>query len=66
MEKLAYYIRSKDAWAPQEDSELLKEYNDEKLDVIQIADIHKRTPGGIAYRLKKLEQIPLQIAARGY
>ena len=66
MEKLAYYTRLRDPWTAEEDSEIIKEYNDYTMDVIQIADVHKRTPGGIAYRLKKLEQIPTQIDARGY
>ena len=66
MEKLAYYTRLKEPWTSEEDSEIVKEYNDNNMDVSQIANLHKRTPGGIAYRLKKLEQIPTQVDARGY
>jgi len=66
MEKFAYYDRSGKPWPEEEDNQLLKEYNEDKMDIIEIGHMHKRTPGGIAYRLKRIDVITNQIDARGY
>lgn len=66
MEKFDYYEQSGKPWSDDEDKQLLKEYQEENMDIIQIGYIHKRTPGGIAYRLKVLNLITIQIDARGY
>ena len=59
-----YYIHSGKAWDKSEDDALIKEY--ETMDINKIGIIHKRTPGGIAYRLQTLGIIPLRFNAKGY
>lgn len=61
-----YYTRQKMVLDDTEIKQLLHEYEYEKMNVSQIADIHKVTPGSIAYKLKKLGIIPIQSEARGY
>jgi len=66
MEKLAYYDQTGKPWLEEENQQLTEEYNDAKLDIIQIGYNHKRTPGSIAYRLKTLNLITIHLDARGY
>ena len=66
MEKFAYYDCSGKPWPEEEDTQLLKEYNEDNMDIIEIGYIHRRTPGGIAYRLKRLEVVDNSIDTRGY
>ena len=67
MNPLSYYERSKTPWNEHEYSQVKKEYETDLLDITQIADIHKRTPGSIAYALKWQLKIIVHIAAaRGY
>jgi len=40
-------------WTQQEDTMLAKLYNDQKLDIYEIAQIHQRAPGAIIARLLK-------------
>ena len=54
MNSLSYYHLREDPWTDTEDLQLRTEYVDQELDIIQIADLHYKTPGQIAYRLKKL------------
>ena len=54
MNSLSYYHLREEPWTDTEDLELRTEYVDQELDIIQIADLHYKTPGQIAYRLKKL------------
>jgi DNA-binding transcriptional regulator GbsR (MarR family) len=54
MNPLSYYHLREEPWAETEDATLRSEYVDQKLDIIQIADRHYKTPGQISYRLKKL------------
>jgi hypothetical protein len=51
MEPLSYYTNSGAPWFDTEVETLRKEYVDDKLDLLQISKLHKRTPGGIASRL---------------
>ena len=66
MEKLEYYINSGRGWDLIEDNLLKKSYINEGLDILDIGRTHKRTPGGIAYRLRKLDIIKTNSDARGY
>jgi len=67
MNPLSYYDRSKVSWNEDEYSQARKEYETDLLDIIQIADIHKRTPGCIAYALQwYLKLIKHNTHARGY
>ena len=54
MNSLSYYHLREEPWTETEDLQLRIEYVDQELDIIQIADLHYKTPGQIAYRLKKL------------
>jgi hypothetical protein len=64
--KKNYYDRSGSSWDEAEDVQLRKEYIDYGEDIIQIGIAHKRTPGGIAYRLKLQRIIPSHTDSRGY
>ena len=67
MNPLSYYERSKTPWNEGEYSQVKKEYETDLLTIIQIADIHKRTPGCIAYALQwYLKLIKHNTQARGY
>ena len=61
-----YYTNSGQPWYDQEEEQLKKEYNEQKLDINEIGKIHKRTPGGIGSRLCILGIIEHRISARGY
>ena len=54
MNPLSYYHLREEPWTETEDATLRSEYVGQKLDIIQIADRHYKTPGQILYRLKKL------------
>ena len=54
------------SWTQEEDTMLVKLYNNEKLDIFQIAKIHQRSPGGIVLRLLKNKLILDKKLARGY
>ena len=67
MNPLSYYERSKTPWNEHEYSQVKKEYETDLLDITQIADIHKRTPGCIAYALQwYVKLIKHNTHARGY
>ncbi len=53
-------------WSKEEDKQLIKLYNEDKLDVIQISKLHGRAIGGILARLVKNHIIPNKMLARGY
>lgn len=61
-----YYTNSGQSWSDQEEEQLKKEYNEQKLDINEIGKIHKRTPGGIGSRLCILGVIEHRVSARGY
>ena len=54
------------SWTQEEDTMLVKLYNNEKLDIFQIAKIYQRSPGGIVLRLLKNKLILDKKLARGY
>lgn len=66
MECFAYYDHSGSPWSETEDAQLIKEYTADQLDILQIGYIHKRTPGGISYRLRTHNLIDNNVSARGY
>ena len=61
-----YYTNSGQPWSSQEEDQIKKEYNEDKLDINEIGKIHKRTPGGIGSRLCILGVIEHRLSARGY
>jgi len=61
-----YYDRRKDEWTTSEIEQLRMEYMDKHLNILQIADIHKRTPGYISSKLKMMKIISSSNQARGY
>ena len=67
MNPLSYYNRSKMPWTEDESTQVRKEYETDLLTIIQMADIHKRTPGCISYALQwYLKLIKHNTHARGY
>ena len=66
MNPLSHYNRSKEPWLPDEAAEVKRRYNDESKNILEIADIHQRTPGCIAYKLQSMAVIPHNRLARGY
>lgn len=62
---IAYYIKSGSPWTSEEDLEL-KDGFEKGLNIIQLGEAHKRTPGGISARLKVLELIPNTRKVLGY
>lgn len=66
MNKLDYYNRQKDVWDEKELYDIKIEYETKELTISQIADIHRRTPGSISYKLKNLGIITNNTNARGY
>ena len=65
MNSLSYYDRSGASWSVDESNEVRTEYETDLLTIIDIGNKHKRTPGGIAYKLKKLG-IVHNALSRGY
>ena len=53
-------------WETAEDKQLIKEYNTDNLTLLEICRIHKRMPGGIMSRLKRLGLVQMKDSARGY
>jgi hypothetical protein len=60
------YIRSGQKWDKNEDLQLVKEYDIDKLNLLDICKIHKRKSGGIISRLKKNNLIDMDFNVRGY
>jgi hypothetical protein len=63
---LNYYDRCKVDWTPEEEAQVKQEYETESMPISEIGVKHKRTPGSIAYVLKRLGLIVHHAAARGY
>jgi RNA:NAD 2'-phosphotransferase (TPT1/KptA family) len=53
-------------WSQEEDEQLLRLYNDERLDIIEIAKQHRRLPRAIAVRLVSQGIITNEFEANGY
>jgi hypothetical protein len=60
------YNLAGEPWENKEDEQLKKEYNIDKLTILEICKIHKRMPGGIISRLRRLDLIDMRHKARGY
>ena len=54
------------SWEKKEDDQLIKEYNIDRLNLLDICKIHKRMPGGIVSRLKRLNLVDINYKIRGY
>ena len=48
MNSLDYYNRQKESWGERELDDLKREYLTNELSIIEIGDIHRRTPGAIS------------------
>ena len=66
METEITFKNAGEPWSPDEEKQLNKLYNEEKLDIMEISKIHCRAPGGILSRLKLLKYITHRQLARGY
>jgi hypothetical protein len=66
MNSVEYYNRQKEFWGDSELQEIRTEYENKGLTISEIADIHRRTPGSISYKLIKFGIIANNKQARGY
>jgi len=66
MESIINFDGAGQAWSDVEDFALIKEYTIDKLSILDICQNHKRRPGGITARLKRLNLIAKHEDARGY
>ena len=66
MNRLEYYDRQQDSWEKEEVDSLTSEYETKELSIRDIADIHRRTPGSISYKLKNMGLITHSAMSRGY
>ncbi len=60
------YNLAGEPWYTKEDNQLIKEYTNDKLSLLELCKVHKRMPGGIISRLKRLNLIDARVKARGY
>jgi hypothetical protein len=65
MNKLDYYTRRTEKYDEKEETDIKDEYSS-GLNIIQIADLHRRTPGQIAYNLKKNGITVSHVKCNGY
>jgi ribonuclease HI len=66
MHSLEYYTRQKSSWKHDEVQQISIEYESLQKSISEIADIHKRTPGSISYKLKNIGIISDAKLSRGY
>ena len=66
MHSLEYYNRQKSSWKNDEVQQITNEYEYLEKSISEIADIHKRTPGSISYKLKSIGIISSTKLSRGY
>lgn len=66
MNRLEYYSRQKELWDDKEIEDVRMEYETNEMTISQIADIHRRTPGSISYKLKGLGIVIHTTLTRGY
>lgn len=66
MNRLEYYDRQQDSWEKEEVDSLTSEYETKEMTIRDIADIHRRTPGSISYKLKSMGLITHSAMSRGY
>lgn len=60
------FNRGGNPWEKEEDDRLIKEYNVDKLTILELSKLHDRTPGGIISRLIRKKIIDTRDTARGY
>jgi hypothetical protein len=63
---MADFSKNGKPWTTDEELALLKEYNEDKLTLLDLVINHKRKPVGIFGRLKKLNIIKAPKETRGY
>lgn len=61
-----YYSNTHKSWYPDEDVKLINAYKYKPYTIVQLAHIHKRTPGNVMRRLKKLRIVKYTTEIRGY
>jgi hypothetical protein len=61
-----YYSNTNKSWYPDEDAMLINAYKYKPYTIVQLAHIHKRTPGNVMRRLKKLRIVKYTTEIRGY
>ena len=66
MNEPEYYNRQKAVWDENELQTIRNQYENDKMNISEIADAHFRTPGSIAYKLKNMKLITHNTLARGY
>jgi hypothetical protein len=66
MNRLEYYDRQKEEWLEDELQALRSRYENQELTISQIGDLHRRHPGSILYKIRKLGLVTHQALARGY
>jgi hypothetical protein len=66
MDKGVIFKNASKPWSQEEEAQLNKLYNEDKLDIIEISKMHDRAPGGIISRLVRNNYIDNRMSARGY
>ena len=66
MNELDYYNRQKEGWDDKEIQDIRIEYETKEMTVSDMADIHRRTPGSIAHKVKNMGLITHFTLSRGY
>jgi hypothetical protein len=66
MDKGVGFKNASKPWSQEEEAQLNKLYNEDKLDIIEISKMHDRAPGGIISRLVRNNYIDNRMSARGY
>lgn len=66
METKTIFKNAGESWSHEEDEQLNKLYNEDKLGVMEISKIHNRAPGGIISRLCKHNYVQNRMSVRGY
>jgi hypothetical protein len=66
MNRLEYYNRKKEYWSEKEIQDIRTEYETKEMTISEMADIHRRTPGSISYKLLNLGIISHNTLSRGY
>ena len=62
----SFYSNSKKSWYPDEDATMIRLYKHCHYDLVQLANLHKRTPGKIVRRLKLLKIVKTSEDVNGY
>lgn len=61
-----YYYNTSKSWYPEEDAKLRNEHKYTNIPILKLAHIHRRTPGNIMRRMKKLNIIKHINEVHGY